>query len=454
MKRALEEEKVAEEVPFKQPNPRLRPRFGPSPRQSLFFHYSTQTKDEERSWSPYNDPHKTLQFLLVSRAYFHVFFGAQLKISCERKDAVCTTAIYKFFASAVDRLLFRAGKMMAALLRLSSVRRLKFQPTYVKPSRARQMFEAIEKMSALEWLSVDVYRYDRWEHDGWLKDTFLTHPPFFVRFEGYCNDVRHLVGREHQCEEIVMELKGETVLYPLNARKVVVKGGYIEQFENYEGLLSLESTQILEFPFEMQRYECDAGQYSREFRLPQVVGGITRVVGQRKTPLLLLKTEFEAHGFVHIAGMLKEIERCERNIDALLSECEKRNVLLQGLRLELNIRLFEAATSDEEFMKKVWQAWEQKFGAHMPRKERERSTWFRVESEKRTELSMRISWDHYYEWANDDIYDHHFDDLEFDCGESREEFDKRRRNWGFASSSEQGDEDAVEDERDEQEEDA
>ncbi|KAI6233409.1 hypothetical protein M3Y99_00922100 [Aphelenchoides fujianensis] len=125
--------------------------------------------------------------------------------------------------------------------------------------------------------------------------------------------------------------------------------------------------------------------------------------------------------------MLEEIEACERNIDALLSECEKREIRLVGLRLELNVRHYEAATYDEQFMTKVRQALEQKFGAHMPQEDEEKSEWFRVESEKRTEFSMRLSWDCYSDSANEGFYKADFDDLEFDCGESRESFERVRR---------------------------
>ncbi|KAI6233411.1 hypothetical protein M3Y99_00922300 [Aphelenchoides fujianensis] len=73
-----------EELSVRRSNARARPRLGPSARQALFFHYSAQTQDEKRRRSPYNDAHKTLQFLLVSRAYFHVFFGRQLAVVCQK----------------------------------------------------------------------------------------------------------------------------------------------------------------------------------------------------------------------------------------------------------------------------------------------------------------------------------------------------------------------------------
>ncbi|KAI6234805.1 hypothetical protein M3Y99_00752400 [Aphelenchoides fujianensis] len=281
---------MQKEVPCKQSNPRVRPRLRPCQRQSLFSFHLRHTRDERRSWrTPNNDSRATLQFLLMSRAYFHVFFAQELKVVCEeRMDAVCTTEIHKFFASAVDSLCFPAGEAMAALLRLSAVRRLEFKLTYVNPPLTRPMFGAIEKMPALESLDVDVYEASN--SRDWLEGAFPTLPPSLARFKGRERDVQHLVGREHQCEEVVVVIdSGNAVLYPLNARKVVIKRADIDEFAEYEGPLPLECTEILEFPFRLEIYDWHATQRWLEGNLPQVVGGITRVIGERKAPFLLLK---------------------------------------------------------------------------------------------------------------------------------------------------------------------
>ncbi|KAI6240799.1 hypothetical protein M3Y99_00423700 [Aphelenchoides fujianensis] len=234
---------------------------------------------------------------LVSRAYFHVFFGAQLEISCGWEDVVCTTAIHKFFASAVDRLCFPAGEAMTTLLRLSVVRRLEFFAYCVKPPLARSMFEAIEKMPTLESLDVE-FNCAPHRHE-WLEGAFPTFPLSLARFKGRWDDVQHLVGREHQCEEVVMSLfGGSSVLYSLNARKIVIEDGNIEQFAEYEGPLPLECTEILEVPFKVQPRIWHENQDWPKVHLPQVMDGITRLTGPRKTPFLLLTTKFEAYGFV------------------------------------------------------------------------------------------------------------------------------------------------------------
>ncbi|KAI6232756.1 hypothetical protein M3Y99_00986500 [Aphelenchoides fujianensis] len=376
---------------------------------------------------------------LVSRAYFHVFFAHELKVECaELLDAVFTTEIHKFFPSAVDCVSFSAIEVVVPLLWLSAVRRLAFKVVSAEPPLARSMFEAIEKMPVLESLNVDMHSATY--RSGRSEGAFPTFPPSLARFKGRWTDVQHLVGREHRCEEVVVNLAGKTVLYPLNARKVVIEFANIESFEDYDGPLPLESTEILQFPFEVQPYEWEMCRRWKELCLPRVLNGITRVIGERKTPFLLLKTQFEAGQFVKLAEMIEEIETCERRIDALLSECEKRGIRLLGLRLKLNVRLYEAATYDEQFMKKFLQTLKQKFGPHIPQTEREKSEWFRVESEKRTEFLMRISWDHYCDSANNDLYENEFDELEFDCGLNREEFDERKRGHDSDDSSEEEDE--------------
>ncbi|KAI6224283.1 hypothetical protein M3Y99_01411900 [Aphelenchoides fujianensis] len=72
-----------------------------------------------------------MQFLLVSRAHFHVFFGRQLEVVCEELPSTASS--------------LPAGEAMGALLRLSSVRELELVVRCVKPPLARQMFEAINE---------------------------------------------------------------------------------------------------------------------------------------------------------------------------------------------------------------------------------------------------------------------------------------------------------------------
>ncbi|KAI6240637.1 hypothetical protein M3Y99_00433500 [Aphelenchoides fujianensis] len=142
---------------------------------------------------------------LVSRAYFHVFFGGQSAVVIKWfPDVLCTMEIRKFFPSAVDRLFFPTGEAVGALLRLSPVRRLKFEVDSMKSPAARAMFEAIERMPAPESLDVFVYRASHDQQEG-LDGAFPRLPPSLVRFKGFGRDVEQLVGREHQCDEITKE---------------------------------------------------------------------------------------------------------------------------------------------------------------------------------------------------------------------------------------------------------
>ncbi|KAI6224268.1 hypothetical protein M3Y99_01416800 [Aphelenchoides fujianensis] len=110
-----------------------------------------------------------------------------------------------------------------------------------------------------------------------------------------------------------------------------------------------------------------------------------------------------------------------QNADRLLSEFEKREICLLGLRLKVTVWLYELAKNDPKFMKKFEQYLEPNYGPKV-----NGSRWIRVSTIRQTEVIMEIKWHYYDDSGNEYMYEREFDELEFDCGKTREQFEKRR----------------------------
>ncbi|KAI6229976.1 hypothetical protein M3Y99_01120200 [Aphelenchoides fujianensis] len=212
------------------------------------------------------------------------------------------------------------------------------------------------------------------------------------------------------------------LLYPLNARKFVIKGRDIEQFADYEGPLPLESTEILEFPCWLE--------FPREWGAiegQKLIDGVSRVIGPRKTPFVVLRVKARLDYIARVADMTAQFAEILRNADRLLSEFEQRDIRLLGLRLKVTVWLYEVARNDPKFMKKFEQFLEQNYGPKIAGKivneEAHGGRWIRVSTIRQTEVTMEIEWHHYDDSGNEYMYER-----EFDCGKTREQFEKRKED--------------------------
>ncbi|KAI6225286.1 hypothetical protein M3Y99_01358900 [Aphelenchoides fujianensis] len=81
-------------------------------------------------------------------------------------------------------------------------------------------------------------------------------------------------------------------------------------------------------------------------------------------------------------------------------------------------------------MKKFKQYLESNYGAKIPGEnvgeECDGSRWIRVSTIRETEVTMEIKWRFYDDSGNEYMYEREFDELEFDCGKTREQFEKRK----------------------------
>ncbi|KAI6198343.1 hypothetical protein M3Y99_01882100 [Aphelenchoides fujianensis] len=83
-------------------------------------------------------------------------------------------------------------------------------------------------------------------------------------------------------------------------------------------------------------------------------------------------------------------------------------------------------------MKKFEQYMEPNYGPKIPGKvvdeEADGSRWIRVSTVRETEVTMEIKWHYYDDSGNEYMYEREFDELEFDCGKTREQFEKRKED--------------------------
>ncbi|KAI6230645.1 hypothetical protein M3Y99_01044100 [Aphelenchoides fujianensis] len=321
---------------------------------------------------------------------------------------------------------------MGALLRLSSIRRLKLKLYTVGRFIARQMFRTIKKMPVLESLDADVQ--NAMNYEKWPYGTLETLPPSLVRFAGSASDMRHLIRRKDRCDEIVIDISDKLVLYPLNARKIVINGRGIEQFDNYYRPPLHKSTEILEFPCGLEFPSVWSALESRELG-----DGVLQVTAQRKTPIVVLRIKAQLDLIARIADMTAQFAEIKQNADCLLSELEQRKIRLRGLRLEVTIWLYEAAKDDANFMQKFEQYLAANYGPKIDGKKAKETQWIRVSTIRDTEVTTELMWDFYEASGNEHMYEKEFDELEFDCGLSREEFDERKKELGYADSSDERD---------------
>ncbi|KAI6223114.1 hypothetical protein M3Y99_01462800 [Aphelenchoides fujianensis] len=261
-------------------------------------------------------------------------------------------------------------------------------------------------MPVLESLDADVQ--NAMNYEKWPYGTLETLPPSLVRFAD------------------------KLVLYPLNARKIVINGRGIEQFDEYYRPPLHKSTEILEFPCGLEFPSVWSALESRELG-----DGVSQVTAQRKTPIVVLRIKAQLDLIARVNEMTAQFEEIMQNADRLLSELEQRNIRLRGLLLKATIWLYEAAKDDPNFMKKFEQYLEANYGPKIAGKKAKEAQWIRVSTIRETEVTTEVTWDSYDETSNEHMYDREYDELEFDCGLSREEFDERKRELGYADSSDE-----------------